>query len=131
MAAGRPASAPAKSQGRSRVTNGSEILPGVVDQRSAPARRYRDLVSLIVADQGGMEHMSESRLQLVRRFAAQSVQAEVMEAKLANGGVIDVAEHSLLCSTLVRLAQRIGIERVPRDVTPTLDQIADEIEAAP
>lgn len=108
-----------KADARSRVTNGHDILPGV-DQRSTHARRYRDLISLIVADQGGLDRMSESRLQLIRRFAAQSVQAEAMEADLANGKTIDVAQHSLLCSTLVRLAQRIGIDRRAKNITPTL-----------
>ena len=59
------------SNSRSRVSNGHEILPGV-DRRSAIARRYRDLVGAIAADQGGGDRMSEARLQLVRRFAAVS-----------------------------------------------------------
>ena len=116
----------AKPDARSRVTNGSALLPGVVDQRSVPARRYRDLVSLIIADQGGIERMSELRLQLIRRFAAQSVQAKSMEADLANGKTIDVAQHSLLCSTLVRLAQRIGIDRRSKDITPLLRDYLEE-----
>jgi hypothetical protein len=43
-----------------------------------------------------------------------------MEAKLANGAAIDISEHALLCSTLTRLAQRIGINRVARNVEPSL-----------
>jgi hypothetical protein len=42
------------------------------------------------------------------------------ETKLANGAAIDVGEHALLCSTLTRLAQRIGIDRVAKNITPTL-----------
>jgi hypothetical protein len=53
----------------------------------------------------------------VRRFAAAAVLAEQMESRLANGEQIDI-QHALLCSTLTRLAQRIGIERRARDVTP-------------
>jgi hypothetical protein len=62
-------------------------------------------------------------LQLIRRFAAAAVLAEQMEARLANGEQIDIAEHATLSSTLVRLAQRIGIDRVPRDVGLTLDPL--------
>jgi hypothetical protein len=40
-----------------------------------------------------------------------------MEARLANGEQIDITEHATLSSTLVRLAAKIGIERVPRDIT--------------
>ena len=78
---------------RSRVTNGRQILAGI-DQRSPNARRYRDLVALVAADQGGLDHCSEAKLQLIRRFAALSVQAEAMEAQLANGAAIDITEYS-------------------------------------
>ena len=36
---------------------------------------------------------------------------------------VDIAEHALLSSTFVRLAQRIGINRIARDVGPTLSDI--------
>jgi hypothetical protein len=96
------------AQSRSRVTNGADILAGI-DGRSEAARRYRDL--------GGIA-LSEARMQLVRRFAATAVLAEATEARLVNGEVIDVTEYSQLSSTLVRLATRIGLDRVPRDITP-------------
>src|ERR1019366_5263909 len=109
----------AKPTACSRVTNGRDILPGV-DGRSIIARRYRDISFAIFADAGGVEQCSEARQQLIRRFAACSVIAESMEAELANGKPINIAEHSQLSSTLTRLASRIGIDRMARDVTPTL-----------
>ena len=99
------------------MTNGTALLPDI-DGRSAIARRVKDITSAILADQGGADQCSESRLQLVRRFAAAAVLAEQLESRLANGEQIDIQEHALLCSTLTRLAQRIGIERRARDVTP-------------
>ena len=66
--------------------------------------------------------MTEARLQLVRRFAAAAVLAEMLEARLARGEQIDVGEHGHLSSTLCRLAQRIGINRRARDITPTLTE---------
>jgi hypothetical protein len=98
------------SKQRSRLTNGTALLPD--------ARRFKDITSGILADQGGADQCSESRLQLVRRFAAAAVLAEQLESRLANGEQIDIQEHALLCSTLARLASRIGIERRARDVTP-------------
>jgi hypothetical protein len=109
---------------RSRLTNGAELLPGI-DGRSATARRYKDLVGAISSDQGGAEHLSEARTQLVRRFAAASCLAENMEAKLVRGEAIDLQEFALLCSTLVRLGQRIGIDRRSRNVTPHLRDYLD------
>jgi hypothetical protein len=112
-----------KAEARSRVTNGRDVLPGV-DGRSLIARRYRDIVAAIVVDQGGADLISEARLQLIRRFAAAAVLAEAMEARIANGEAVDISEHALLSSTLVRIAQRIGMNRVPKEV-PDLHNYLD------
>jgi hypothetical protein len=112
---------------RSRITNGRDILPGI-DGRGAVARRYRDIVNAILVDQGGVDRCSESRKQLIRRFAAAAVIAEQMESRLANGGEINISEHAQLASTLVRIAQRIGINRRARDITPALPDYLDAAE---
>jgi hypothetical protein len=126
--AGSRAAYPHKSHARSRISNGHDVLPNV-DGRSIIARRYRDITTAILADQGGADVCSESRTQLIRRFAAAAVLAEQLESRLANGEQVDINEHATLSSTLVRLAQRIGIDRIPRDISPTLSDIAAEIEA--
>jgi hypothetical protein len=107
---------------RSQQTNEVDRI-AAVDGRSALARRFRDIVSAILTDQGGGEDLSEMRFQLIRRFGAAAVLAEQLEAKMANGEQIDIAEHAQLCSSLVRLGQRIGIDRVPRNVSPSLHDI--------
>jgi hypothetical protein len=119
MPAARTAVARKPAATRSRVTNGADVLPGV-DLRSATARRYRDLYEAMCVDQGGIERLSQARLQLIRRFAAASVLAEAMEARLAAGLPVDVTEFSTLASTAVRIAQRIGLDRRARNVTPSL-----------
>jgi hypothetical protein len=116
-----------KAQARSRVSNGRDVLPNV-DGRSLVARRYRDIVSAVASDQGGT-HLSEARLQLIRRFSAAAVLAELMEARLARGEQINIQEYSLLVSTMVRVAQRIGIDRGPRDAAPSLAQYLEQVAA--
>src|SRR3974377_324136 len=111
MPDGSPHLVPRKAPARSRVSNGADILPEV-DGRSDVARSHRDIATQIIADMGGASQCAEARLQLIRRFAAAAVLAEQMEAQLANGHSIDITDHALLSSTLVRLAQRIGISRV-------------------
>jgi hypothetical protein len=71
-----------------------------------------------IADSGGLSECSQARLQLIRRLAALSVQLEALEAKLAEGAEIDIAEYTSLTSTLVRVVSRLGLERRSRDVTP-------------
>lgn len=109
-----------RAQGRSAVSNGTVLLPEI-DGRTKLARRFKDIVSQITADQGGEDRIAEARLQLIRRFGAVSVLCEEMEARMAQGEAISIEKHSLLVSSLVRVAQRIGINRRAKDVVPTLE----------
>src|SRR5215831_2276977 len=109
---------------RSAVTNHKDLLPGL-DGRSATACRFRDLVNAFVADMGGLDCCSEIRLGLLRRLAATTVQAEILEARMVNGEAIDIATLCTLASTTVRLSQRLGLERRARNVTPSLGQYLD------
>lgn len=108
-----------KALGRSSITNGVTQL----DARSKLARRFRDICSAILADQGGEENCAEARLQLIRRFSAAAVMAETMEAKMASGENIRIEEHAQLTNALVKVASRIGIDRRARDIGPTLGDV--------
>ena len=115
-----------KDYARDKLTNGSKTLPDT-DGRLRIARRFRDIV---LVDQGGAELCSESRRQLIRRFSAACVLAEDLEGRLARGEEIDVERHALLCSTMTRLAQRIGIDRRAKNITPSLSEYLTPQEAA-
>jgi hypothetical protein len=117
---------------RSRVSNHRDLLPDV-DGRSAQARRYRDVLAALVSDAGGLDRLSEARIQLLRRFASIAVIAETMEAGFVAGtATIEITAYSTLTSTLVRLASRIGLARSAKDVTPTLaDYLAQTAEIEP
>jgi hypothetical protein len=120
-----------KAHGRSRLTNHSDLLPGV-NGNHATARRYRDLVQGYLTDMGGVELCSSIKIGLLRRLAATTVQAELLEAKMVEGQTVDIPTLCLLSSTCMRLSSRLGLERKARDVTtPTLgdliksDQLAE------
>jgi hypothetical protein len=114
---------------RSRVTNHRDLLPGL-DGRSASARRYRDLVNSYIADMGGIDQCSDIKLGLLRRLAAVTVQSELIEARMINGEAVDIGTLCTLASTTVRLSQRLGIERVPRDTGVTLADYLQQQQAA-
>ena len=118
-----------KDYARDKLTNGSKTLPDT-DGRLRIARRFRDIAAAILVDQGGADLCSESRRQLIRRFSAACVLAEDLEGRLARGEEIDVERHALLCSTLTRLAQRIGIDRRAKNITPSLSEYLTPQEAA-
>jgi hypothetical protein len=112
------------------VTNHKDLLPGL-DGRSASARRFRDLVNAFVADMGGLDRCSEIKLGLVRRLAAATVQAELLEARMVNGEQVDIGQLCTLASTTVRIASRLGLERRAKNVTPTVqDYLTNHGEAA-
>jgi hypothetical protein len=113
---------------RSKLTNGTRgmVLPGV-DQRSAIARRFRDVMCSVISDAGGIDRLSEAKLQLIRRFSALVVQAETMEAAFVEGKPFDFDAHARISSTLVRLATRIGLKRAIKDITPSVEDYVRHI----
>jgi hypothetical protein len=119
-----------KDYARDKLTNGSKTLPDT-DGRLRIARRFRGIANAVLADQGGASECSESRRQLIRRFSAACVLAEELEGRLARGEEINISEHAQLSSTLVRLATRIGITRLPKNISPLpLDYARDAADAA-
>ena len=116
---------------RSAVSNGNRLFaPDSVDGRSVAARRFHDILEQIQADLGGADRMSEGQRQLCRRAATMSMQCELMEAEAVAGRVFDVDCFGQLCDRLGRCLQRIGLERKPRDVTPSLHSYL-QAKAAP
>ena len=108
-----------KPRARSAITNHRDLLPGL-DGRRAEARRFRDLVVNYLSDAGGADRCSEIKLGLLRRLAATTVQAEILEARMVNGEAVDIPTLCTLASTTLRLASRLGLERTAREVGPSL-----------
>jgi hypothetical protein len=77
----------------------------------------------MISDAGGVENCTEIRLGLIRRLAAATVLSEEIEGKAVNGEPVDLGAFCQLASTTVRLATRLGVGRVPRDVSPSLADI--------
>ena len=120
----RPAS-PSTKQTRARITNAVDILAHV-DGRTAIARRYRDVAGSLIADHGGADRLSEARLQLVRRLAGLCVLCESVEARIADGAKdVDLTAYSQLCNTMSRIATRLGLNRVAKEV-PSLQQFLEQ-----
>ena len=109
-----------KPEARSRITNGSEVLPDV-DGRSSWVRRFRDVQALHLSDLGGQANVSEAEQAIARRAACLIVELEQMEQKFATqgaseGGQLD--QYQRVSNTLRRLLESLGLERRARDVTP-------------
>lgn len=113
-----------KDPGRSAVTNGSALLPGV-DGRSLWVRRCKDLITEHLVDLGGEDNASAAERSIIRRACVLTVELEQLEVKFATAGRSSPEDLDLYQRTaggLRRLLEAVGIQRRPRDVTPTLDQ---------
>jgi hypothetical protein len=105
------------------------LLPDI-DGRAAVARRFKDITSASSPTRAAPTGAQKAGC----RWCAASLLPPSWPSKwnpgLANGEEIDIGEHALLCSSLVRLSSRIGIERRARDITPDLQQYLDAQVAA-
>jgi hypothetical protein len=93
-----------------------------LDARTNAARRARQLVADLENDLGGHDALSAGLRELVQRTALLGALCEDLEVKWLEGAPIDVGNYALLTNAQRRLLTTIGIERLPRDVSPTLDQ---------
>lgn len=121
-----------KRTARSRVTNGSAILPGV-DGRSTWVRRLRDVCAAHVADLGGPDMISEAERSIIRRVGTMTVELERLEAKFAQAGEATAKDLDLYQRTagnLRRLLEAIGIGRRQKDITDLDAYLKAKSEAA-
>jgi hypothetical protein len=113
---------------RSRITNGSALLPGV-DGRSAWIRRCKDIIAMHVADLGGEDNCSSAERSIIRRASVMTVELERLESKFAQAGEASERDLDLYiraAGNLRRLLEAIGLRRKPIDITPDpLDYAAE------
>jgi hypothetical protein len=121
----RTAIDPVPSRQRSRITNGSALLPGV-DGRSAWIRRCKDIITQHVSDLGGETNTSAAERSIIRRASVMTVELEQLEAKFALAGQANASDLDLYVrasGNLRRLLEAVGLQRRARDISPTLSDI--------
>jgi hypothetical protein len=109
-----------KDSRKSRITNGSALLPGV-DGRSPWVRRCKDVIAAHLSDLGGEGNTSAAERSLIRRAAVLTTELERLEVKFALAGEASADEIDLyarVSGNLRRLLEAVGLRRRPRDVTP-------------
>jgi hypothetical protein len=96
-----------------------------VDGRSIWVRRFKDLIEDHVACYGGADQMSEPRMTLLRRTAAQIVKCEQLEALMAEGKETfeDMEMHNRLTGNIRRNYEALGMDRVAKDVMTPMERL--------
>jgi hypothetical protein len=112
-----------KDPRKSRVANGTSLFAGVVDGRSAWAKRFKEIITEHVNDLGGPTNLSAAERSLIRRASALTTELERIETAFATTPNIDfelVDLYGRAAGNLRRLLESVGLKRRARDVTPSL-----------
>jgi hypothetical protein len=112
---------PAKPKRKSSAVSSGNRMFVQGDSSSAWSRRYRDIVASHVSDLGERPALSEAEYSLVKRASTLELECEQMEGRLSMGLEIDLDLFQRTSNSLRRLLESLGLKRVPRDVTPTLE----------
>ena len=123
----RVAGVPLKKKSRRR----NPALPRIftrddLDQRTVAAKTFEHNVSNIAADLGGVDTLSTIQKRLIEAFAGIWVGIDHLNARILAGERIDILEHSTAISTLVRVASRLGLRRIPRNVQSLDDYLSQQ-----
>ena len=114
---------PAKRSRKARPYKRSDL-----DSRIA-RKRFDETARGITADLGGEEQLSTVQRHLRDAFAGIALQVSDINVQLMCGHRVDPMAHAAAISVMVRLATRIGLHRVAREVSPTLgDLLRADIE---
>ena len=100
-----------------------------LDKRTTAARRVREVMAAIESDLGGEAHLSTAQRILVQRIAVQAAIIENAEAAWARGEAMNTADYTTMVNALRRNLETIGLKRVARDASFTIDDLAREFEA--
>jgi hypothetical protein len=117
-----------KDAQKSRITNGSALLPGI-DGRSAWVRRAKDVIAAHLSDMGGEDNTSAAERSIIRRASVLTVELERLEAKFALAGEANTADldvYARMAGNLRRLLEAVGLQRRPREIGPTLGDLMRE-----
>jgi hypothetical protein len=102
--------------------NGHRKLPqitrDVLDGRTRVAREFETIVSGISQDLGGADRLSTIQKSLVEAYAGMALVLSDLNARALQGETLDLNAYATAVSTLIRTAGRLGVKRVPRDITP-------------
>jgi hypothetical protein len=98
-----------------------------LDGRTRASRQFDAIAEGIAQDLGGEDRLSTVQRHLVEAFAGAAIHVRDLNARLLLGQEIDIIAHSQAISTMVRIASRIGTQRVAREVMP-VPSVAEYLE---
>jgi hypothetical protein len=123
MAADAPTIATGNGQGKTRL-----LTRNALDGRTRARKAFDAIAEGIAQDLGGEDRLSTVQRHLVEAFAGAAVHVHDLNARLLLGEDVDITAHASAISTMVRIASRIGTQRVARDITDPLTYAREHSE---
>jgi hypothetical protein len=80
-----------------------------------------NLIAEIEKDLGGHDQLSAIERSLVEGYGSSALLLQNLTYRLARGEDISISEHATTCSAMVRIASRLGLKRVAKDINATPD----------
>jgi hypothetical protein len=95
--------------------------PSDLDRRTQAYRHYAAIRDAVIVDSGGEAAITETKRQLISRFAAIALWCASQDARALGGEDVDFDMYARIAGHLRRIAEGIGFARIARDV-PNLDE---------
>ncbi|QDM32652.1 hypothetical protein FNL55_15810 [Tardiphaga sp. vice352] len=92
-----------------------------LDGRTRAAQLVSRTIDALTSDLGGAEHLSTGEQLLIRKIAITAAMSEDLAARWLMGQAIDPALFATLGNAEGRLLKTVGLKRVARDLTPSID----------
>ena len=115
MSADAPTIPSGNGQGKIQLLTRSSL-----DGRTKARKQFDAIARGIAVDLGGDDRLSTVQRHLVEAFAGAAIHVHKLNARLLLGEEVDLVAHSQAISTMVRIASRIGVNRIAREVGPSL-----------
>jgi hypothetical protein len=104
-----------------RVRNPPQPQPltrSQLDGRTAAAKLFDKLVGEIEVDLGGRDQLSTIERALIEAFVGAAITLHSLNTQLALGQQIDLNQHAVAVSAMVRVASRLGLQRRAKEIVP-------------
>jgi len=92
-----------------------------LDGRTNAAKMFDKLAADIAADLGGYSELTTIERALIEGFCGAAIVLQSLNTKLALGEAIDLTQHAAVCSSLVRIAAKVGLSRRSRVVSGLIE----------
>jgi hypothetical protein len=95
-----------------------------LDGRTRARKQFDSIATSIAADLGGEAQLSTIQKFLIEAFAGCAVHVSDLNVRLLLGQEVDLSKHAQACSSLVRIASRLPLGRVARQIPSMSEYLA-------